>query len=72
MEPYDSVLGKVWNEKQIFELLYSNEKQILEKQIYKDLGFQLLQTMFAVWNRVRHFRIVIIRMKASCLQILLF
>ena len=23
---------------------------------YKDFGFQLLQTMFAVWNRVRHFR----------------
>ena len=23
---------------------------------YKDLGFQFLQTMFAVWNRVRHFR----------------
>ena len=22
---------------------------------HKDLGFQLLQTMFAVWNRVRHF-----------------
>ena len=41
MEAYDSMHGKVWNENQNFEIQY------------KDFGFQLLQTMFAVWNRVR-------------------
>ena len=90
MEPYDSMHGKVWNEKQKFEILKipnsSTSESLLASSTseslsgnnwkttengkqynktgksdcfqtvgYKELGFQLLQTMFAVWNRVRYF-----------------
>ena len=82
MEPYDSMHGKVRNEKQKFEILKisnirstsvplsgnnwkttengkrynkTGKSECFQTVGYTDLGFQLLQTMFAVWNRVRHF-----------------
>ena len=45
----------------LFELengkLYSKTAKLdcFQTVRFKDLGFQLLQTMFAVWNRVRYF-----------------
>ena len=82
MEPYNSMHGKVWNEKQKFEILKisnvrstcvslsgnnwkttgfdlielengkrynkAGKSEFFQTVRYKDLGFQLLQTMFAV------------------------